>query len=263
MLNINNIGPAPKAVGGFSLIELMVSVLIGLIVAAGAVSLIVAIDQANSETIQSTRLTQELRSLASVIADELKRSNRVNDPIAEVGQGLAVDCPATAPKTPAQPCYTFSTASGRGASACVTYGYTGTLSSTTSYNYRSIRRVVAGTIGTIVLDQNAGIDGATAGTTILTAAQAATCPVTGSTAYTLSSNEVDITSLCFSSSSDGNTCFFDTTDSTCKLNTTVTVTPAPNEIDVCITGTLRAGDIYTKTITRAFIQPVYVRSNTI
>src|ERR1700746_1214039 len=87
---------------GFSLIELMISVTIGLIVMAGAVSLIVSIDQSNSESIQSTRLTQELRALAGVIADDLKRTKRLYDPIADVAQGSTANCPSASSslKTP-------------------------------------------------------------------------------------------------------------------------------------------------------------------
>jgi len=72
---------------GFSLIEMMVSIFIGMLVALGAVSLIVSIDSANSETIQSSRIDQEMRALASVIADEIKRARRLHDPITYVGQG--------------------------------------------------------------------------------------------------------------------------------------------------------------------------------
>ncbi len=74
-------------VRGFSLIEMMVSIFIGMLVALGAVSLVVAIDGANSETIQAARIDQEMRALASVIADEIKRARRLHDPISNVGQG--------------------------------------------------------------------------------------------------------------------------------------------------------------------------------
>jgi len=250
---------------GFSLIELMISITIGLIVAAGAVTLIVAIDQANSETIQSTRLTQEVRALAGVIAADLKRIQRVSDPIAEVGQGTTANCPTlTTPVTPAQPCYTFSTdPTGATATQCVTYGYTGTLgtdiTSGTVYNYRSVRRKVVNGVGTVVMDQTT-IDPSTTGTALLTATQAKTCPIVNSTTYTLSSSEVDVSSLCFSSAADLKTCYYNSATGLCQLNTTTVTVPAANEIDVCITAKLLAGDTYAKTITRAFIQPVYVRS---
>lgn len=250
-------GPAK----GFSLIELMVSVTIGLIVAAGAVTLIVAIDKSNSETIQATRLTQELRTLSGVIADDLKRTLRLYDPIAEVGQGNSTNCPSGTVKTPQQPCYTFTTQpTGATATKCISYGYTGSIGGATSYNYRSVRLDTTNGYGQIVMDQNTTIDGGTSGTNLLTSTESAKCPVQGSTAYPLSSAEVDITSVCFSSNADGKTCWFNTTTSACELNATVVAAPAGNEIDLCIAGKMRAGDTYEKKITRAFLQPVFVRS---
>lgn len=274
MLIRNTFGAKHRA-SGFSLVELMVSVTIGLIVAAGAVSLIVAIDRSNSETIQATRLTQELRSLAGVVADDLKRTLRVYDPIGDVGQGVSVNCPTTGtPKTPLQPCFGVYTHDASGANAdtqCVMYGYTGTISGTTVYNYRSIRRVVTNGIGTLVVDQNATIDGGVSGTNLLTSGatgQQATCPIPDSskgasgttTTYQLSSNEVDITSVCFSSATDAKTCYFNSATNACELNNTAVASPSGNEVDICIAGKLRAGDIYEKNITRAFLQPVFIRS---
>jgi len=242
---------------GFSLIELMVSMVIGLIVAAGAVSLIVAIDQSNSETIQATRLTQELRSLAGMIADDIKRTRRIDDPIAMVGQGTSVAC-ATTPVTPAQPCYPIHTIKVSAVSttipSCLTYGYTGTLADESVYNYRSFR--LSG--NDLVLDQLTFDPNAVAAGTALPTVSATACPaVAGTTAYTLNADRVKITSFCVSSNTDTGTCFFDATTSTCTLNTTV---PASNEIDLCIAAQLQAGDTYTKTITRAFVQPIRVRS---
>jgi type II secretory pathway pseudopilin PulG len=78
---------APARVRGFSLIEMMVATSVGMIVVAGAVTLIVAISHANSETIQSTRINQGMRTLASVIGEEIRRARRLHDPIAYVGQG--------------------------------------------------------------------------------------------------------------------------------------------------------------------------------
>jgi len=247
---------------GFSLIELMVSVTIGLIVAAGAVSLIVAIDRSNSETIQSERLTQELRSLAGTVANDLKRTLRLHDPIADVAQGDATNCPtAGTVNTPKQPCYGVSTQpSGATATKCVTYGYTGTTSSSTLYNYRSVRRDTSAGYGRLVLDQNTAVDGSSSGTALLTAAQLATCPIPSSTAYPLSSPEVDITSVCFSTTVDAKTCWFNASTNVCELNSTAVFAPASNEVDICIAGKLRAGDTHENAITRAFLQPVFIRS---
>jgi len=255
MLNLCHSGRI--AARGFSLIEMMVSITIGLIVAAGAVTLIVAIDRSNSETIQSTRLTQELRALASVISDDVKRTRRVNDPIAMVGQGSTKTCPTT-PTTPAQPCYQIATAAKvSGMPTCLTYGFTGTPSSGSLFNYRAVR--IASNV--LYMDQRTFDPNAVAAGTALPTITTTNCPaVTGTTSYPLNSSEVKITSLCFSSSSDTGSCYFNSATGVCALNTTV---PVGNEIDVCISGQLQSGDAYTKTITRAFVQPIFVRSSAI
>lgn len=258
MLNIRH--SFPRAARGFSLIELMVSVTIGLIVAAGAVTLIVAIDRSNTETIHATRLTQELRALAGVIADDIKRTRRINDPIAMVGQGSAKTCP-TAPVTPNQPCYPRLTT---GTSGCIMYGYSGTTADETLYNYRYV--YLDGT--NVKIDQYVYDPSSVATGTALptTATLTAACPLTTAptnttkTTATLNSDQVNITTFCVSSSTDTGTCYFDSSDSTCKLNTTV---PLGNEIDICIAGQLKNGDVYTKTITRAFVQPIFMRSSAV
>lgn len=231
MLNSQSLRSMGAPLRGFTLIEMMVSITIGLIVAAGAVSLIVAINQANSETIQSTRLTQELRSLASVISDDLKRTRRIDDPVSMVGQGTAAACPAV-PKTPAQPCYRIYT----GTAGCVSYGYTGTIGSASIYNYHSVRLVN----GAVVLDQLTFDPNVAAGTALpINSASDSTktdCPITGATATTLSSPQVNIIALTF-------------------LPAVVT-----NKIDLTVSGKFLAGDAYSNTITRTFTQPIYIRS---
>lgn len=251
----------PGSSRGFSLIEMMISVTIGLIVAAGAVTLIVAIDRSNTETIQATRLTQELRALSGVIADDVKRTRRIDDPIAKVAQGVTKACPtATAPVLPSEPCYPMTTTTKvSGVPTCITYGYTGTTGSRTLFNYRSVRLNGNNVeMKQSTFDPDPTVNAA--GTALPTTATATACPITvaGGTTYTLNSpNEVKITSLCFSSSTDTGTCYFDSTTNTCKLNTTV---PSGAEVDMCVAGQLQAGDTYTKTITRAFVQPIFVRS---
>ena len=71
-------------VRGFSLIELMVAMVAGLLVSGAAIALIVAMIKSNAETIRATRLTQELRTTAEVIARNLRRARSVTDPIANV-----------------------------------------------------------------------------------------------------------------------------------------------------------------------------------
>lgn len=79
MLSITN--SRRVTVGGFSLVELMVALVVGLIVIGAVLALVMAIMKSNRETIQSTRLTQELRATIAVIASDLKRARSVEDPL--------------------------------------------------------------------------------------------------------------------------------------------------------------------------------------
>lgn len=77
-----------RSARGFSLIELMVALVIGLIVIGAVLALIMSIIRSNNETIQSTRLTQELRATMGVIATDLRRARGVEDPFQMTGPGL-------------------------------------------------------------------------------------------------------------------------------------------------------------------------------
>jgi prepilin-type N-terminal cleavage/methylation domain-containing protein len=237
-------GPLAPA-RGFSLIEMMVSIVIGLIVAAGAISLIFAINQSNVETIDSTRLTQELRTLATVIADDVKRTRRIDDPIGMIGQG-AVNACAAAPVTPAQPCYPITpSAVSATPPSCITYGYTGTIASASVFNYHSIRLATTGGVGRVLLSQlsfDPGPDPAGVGkgvalpTTAVITHCDATGGITGGTETQISSSQINITALTFT-----------------YVN--------PGEIDLSLTGKLLASDTYSKTISRTFSQPIFIRSS--
>jgi prepilin-type N-terminal cleavage/methylation domain-containing protein len=82
---------ACSAQRGFSLIELMVSVVLGLLLVAAVLSLVVSVTKTNAETIRSTRLTQELRTLLEVVSREVTRARYIEDPLANVGAGVAAD----------------------------------------------------------------------------------------------------------------------------------------------------------------------------
>jgi prepilin-type N-terminal cleavage/methylation domain-containing protein len=72
---------------GFTLIEMMVAMALGLIVMAAVLALVLSIIRSNNQTVQATRLTQELRATAAVIASDLKRARGVQDPLAAAKQG--------------------------------------------------------------------------------------------------------------------------------------------------------------------------------
>ena len=96
---------------GFSLVELMVAMVLGLIVSAAVVALVVAIIHANRQTLQATRLNQELRATLAVIANDLRRARAVDDP-------LSVAVSATG-----NPYRAVSTATA----GCVVYAYDGAI----------------------------------------------------------------------------------------------------------------------------------------
>lgn len=83
----NRTSAARRGHAGFTLIELMVAVSLGLIVVLAAVGFVASIAKANSENIQATRLTQELRSISEVLGREIRRARYVADPIGLIGQG--------------------------------------------------------------------------------------------------------------------------------------------------------------------------------
>lgn len=85
--------PPGNAQLGFSLVELMVALVVGLIVSGAAIGFVVSVAKANSEDIQVTRLTQELRSVSEVITRDIRRARFVVDPIGNVAQGAAVTPP--------------------------------------------------------------------------------------------------------------------------------------------------------------------------
>lgn len=88
MLTSRHAAPVQR---GFSLIELMVSVVLGLLLVAAVLSLVVSVTKTNADTIRSTRLTQELRTLLEVVSREVTRARYIEDPLANVGAGVAAD----------------------------------------------------------------------------------------------------------------------------------------------------------------------------
>lgn len=67
--------------GGFTLVEMMIALVLGLLVVGAVIALVVSMMKANQQTIQATRLTQELRATTAVIAADVKRARGVEDPM--------------------------------------------------------------------------------------------------------------------------------------------------------------------------------------
>ena len=118
---------------GFSLVELMVGMVIGLIVVGAVTALVLSMMRSNRQTLQSTRLNQELRATLAVIANDLKRARSVDDPftIATAAGGNPFEMINSA--TP----------------GCIRYGYAGAPGG----NWRSIYRST--TTNRLVISTNA------------------------------------------------------------------------------------------------------------
>ena len=227
-----------SAMRGFTLIEMMVAIVVGMIVVGGAVSLVVAINQANSETIQSTRLTQELRTLAAVISDDVKRTRRIDDPIGQIGLGSS-----TVGTYDLFDTYSVATSALTLGGNCLAYGYqgvpdtaggvatTGSPTPRATPNFNTISLQTASGVGAIWLVSQ-----------LATQPTSANCSTTS--AVQLSSSQVSITGLTF-------TCIGGTGTDSCTGAT---------EIDLTLTGQFVSGDTYTKSITRSFTQPIFIRS---
>lgn len=110
---------------GFSLVELMVAMVAGLIVTGAVVAFTLSSLRANTEFVQSARLTQELRNSMDFISRELKRAS-----YDEVAISYVLN-PSTATPSPFAPIYVPGTAvvnSGAGTStisgaSCIKYTY--------------------------------------------------------------------------------------------------------------------------------------------
>jgi Tfp pilus assembly protein PilW len=171
---LNNTYQSRLRVRGVTLIELMVALVAGLVVSGAAVALVVAILKSNADTIRATRLTQELRTTAEIIARDLRRARSVVDPIANVGLDdtkMLKACDTISPAvTDASP-----------SANCVTYAYDCTAA--TAGTFRAIGLVG----GKVKL--------ATSGSAM------PSCPGAG-TGTQISSDIVDITGLTFTAVGD-------------------------------------------------------------
>ena len=154
---------SPRNARGFTLVEMMVAIALGLLVVSAVLAFIFSLIRANSETVLSTRLNQELRATMSLVANDLRRARGLADPISAVNQGGAVVNP-------------FST-DNVGTAGCALYSYAEDIAAG-STNFRAVR--LSG--GKVVL-----VRAATAG--------AATCNAAGTP---LNTDAIEITGLTFS-----------------------------------------------------------------
>jgi len=150
---------------GFNLVELMIGLAVGLVV-TGAVSAYVATTLSNNNaTVRSTRLAQELRTLAEVVARDLRRARSLQDPFVNIGSNCTNNASCA---------IASSTVATNNSADCVTYAYEGAPGG----NFRALRRVESDDgVGSLILARGNS---------------ARTCDSSGTT---INSDLVDITSF--------------------------------------------------------------------
>lgn len=79
--------PSAMRQRGFSLIELMIAMVIGLVVTGAVVAFIFSLMRANTQTLSALRLNSELRTSVELISRELRRAAFVLDPVDGIGTG--------------------------------------------------------------------------------------------------------------------------------------------------------------------------------
>lgn len=76
----------PRAARGFSLVELMVSIIAGLLVTAAVLAFTVGSVRSNAEFVTATRLTQELRNVIDFSSRELRRAGYDQDYLEQISR---------------------------------------------------------------------------------------------------------------------------------------------------------------------------------
>ena len=122
--------------GGFSLVEMMVALVAGLIVSGAALAFLMSSMRSNGEYVQSTRLTQELRNTLDLAARDLRRAGYDDDALRYMATGAI------------SPLATIQLNNAGAANSCIIYAYdraAGTPGQvdTAAGEVRALRRVTA------------------------------------------------------------------------------------------------------------------------
>jgi prepilin-type N-terminal cleavage/methylation domain-containing protein len=177
----------PRRARGFSLVEMMISMVLGLIVIGAALVLVVSVVRANSETVRATQLTSELRATLGVVSKEVQRARLMRDPLLNVGNADEANNPNDLIDD----------------NACLRFSYydpdpdrNGTIEAATETNRAvSIGRVVVNGIGAIYADVDLDAAPLTpAGIAARVDTTLPACPDAGD--VRLSSPELNVTRFC-------------------------------------------------------------------
>ena len=85
----------PRRQRGVTLVELMIGITLGLFVMAGVTTVYIATIKTSAQTIKATRLNQEIRTVMSVLASEVRRAGFWNATTTGIGNLATVPNPFT------------------------------------------------------------------------------------------------------------------------------------------------------------------------
>ncbi|WP_460734561.1 PilW family protein [Lysobacter tyrosinilyticus] len=183
-----------RSSAGFTLVELMVSLVIGLIVTGAVVAFTMSALNSNSDYVQSTQLTQELRSTIDYAGRELRRAGYDENALTYYSQAMDSAVIATSNFALLQIVNPTTNPAAPNANACVVYAYDrrpGTPGTVENGNgeVRAIRRVqrtVAGRqVGVIEIGESSAAGSPTCdGNSPNYNTYPATCSADGWCAYT-------------------------------------------------------------------------------
>ena len=122
------LSPKEHMEAGFTLIELMISIVIGLIILAAVIGMFVTMIKSDNDNLKAIRINQELRAAMSLITRNIRRAG--------ANQNAAVDSP-TNPFSVAGGTRLTLAANQQGiANSCITYSYDANDGSNELYGYR-------------------------------------------------------------------------------------------------------------------------------
>jgi prepilin peptidase dependent protein B len=106
--------PVRRRASGFSLVELMISIAVGLVVLAGITAMFAHNVKAGGDTLKMARLHQELQAVMSLMTRDLRRAGYWGNASSSIGPGTSntnpftLDNPAKFGSEPDGSCITFS-----------------------------------------------------------------------------------------------------------------------------------------------------------
>ena len=124
------------SMAGFSLVEMMVALVAGLVVSGAALAFLMSSMRSNGEYVQSTRLTQELRNTLDLAARDLRRAGYDDDALKYMSTGAI------------SPLSTIQLTNAGAANSCIIYAYDRAAGvrgqvDTAAGEVRALRRVTA------------------------------------------------------------------------------------------------------------------------